>query len=112
MAGLVSPKPVSYLQAQPQYNPYQRNILYSDTPPLTSHLSNQPANQQFVHVLGNSINVGATGHIDGHEERKLFQLVIELMDPNIRETALLELSKKREQYDDLAMILWHSFGQL
>lgn len=29
-----------------------------------------------------------------------------------RETALLELSKKREQYEDLALVLWHSFGEL
>ncbi|CAD6888612.1 unnamed protein product [Tilletia controversa] len=28
----------------------------------------------------------------------------------LREHALLELSKKREQYDDLALVLWHSFG--
>lgn len=27
-----------------------------------------------------------------------------------REYALLELSKKREQYEDLALVLWHSFG--
>ncbi|PWO00862.1 Rcd1-domain-containing protein [Tilletiopsis washingtonensis] len=27
-----------------------------------------------------------------------------------RENALLELSKKREQYEDLALVLWHSFG--
>ncbi|KAK9390540.1 hypothetical protein V1515DRAFT_528889 [Lipomyces mesembrius] len=27
-----------------------------------------------------------------------------------REQALLELSKKREQFDDLALILWHSYG--
>ncbi|KAJ1036019.1 hypothetical protein NDA13_000672 [Ustilago tritici] len=27
-----------------------------------------------------------------------------------REHALLELSKKREQYEDLALVLWHSFG--
>lgn len=29
-----------------------------------------------------------------------------------REAALLELSKKREQYEDLALVLWHSFGKL
>lgn len=28
-----------------------------------------------------------------------------------REHALLELSKKREQYEDLALVLWHSFGE-
>ena len=27
-----------------------------------------------------------------------------------REHALLELSKKREQYEDLALVLWNSFG--
>ncbi|CAG8462765.1 12163_t:CDS:2 [Ambispora leptoticha] len=36
--------------------------------------------------------------------------VIELTNPVERERALLELSKKREQYEDLALILWHSFG--
>lgn len=108
MAGLVSPKPVSYLQSQPQYNQYQRNLLYSDTPPISNHLSNQNVNQ-FVNALGNGLG-GNVGHLGGHEEGKLFQLVIDLMDPNSREAALLELSKKREQYDDLAMILWHSFG--
>jgi CCR4-NOT transcription complex subunit 9 len=29
-----------------------------------------------------------------------------------RETALLELSKKRESYPDLAPVLWHSFGTI
>lgn len=45
------------------------------------------------------------------EEGKIYALVIDLMDANCRESALLELSKKREQYDDLALVLWHSFGE-
>jgi CCR4-NOT transcription complex subunit 9 len=45
------------------------------------------------------------------EENKIYALVIDLMDPNTRESALLELSKKREQYDELALVLWHSFGE-
>ncbi|EJU03763.1 Rcd1-like protein [Dacryopinax primogenitus] len=44
------------------------------------------------------------------EEEKIYQLAIDLMDPATRETALLELSKKREQFEDLALVLWHSFG--
>lgn len=44
------------------------------------------------------------------EDTKIYSLVIDLMDPSTRESALLELSKKREQYDDLALVLWHSFG--
>ncbi|KAF8315393.1 Rcd1-like protein [Clavulina sp. PMI_390] len=45
-----------------------------------------------------------------HEELKIWTLVAELTSSNTREAALLELSKKREQYDDLALVLWHSFG--
>jgi len=107
------------------------NLPYSDTPPLPAHLSHQQVNQYMnalqgglglpvgvgVGVAGlggvglNAGGVGGMGGVSpGHEEGKLFSLVIDLMEPNMRETALLELSKKREQYDDLAMILWHSFG--
>ena len=33
------------------------------------------------------------------------------MNGNSRETALMELSKKREQVPELALIIWHSFGR-
>eukprot|EP00793_Prasinoderma_coloniale_P002540 PRCOL_00002022-RA len=36
------------------------------------------------------------------------QLVLDLVNPETRETALLDLSKKREAFPDLAPILWHS----
>ena len=39
-------------------------------------------------------------------------LVLELSNPEQREGALLELSKKREAFPDLAPILWHSFGTI
>ena len=39
-------------------------------------------------------------------------LVLELTNPEQREGALLELSKKREAFQDLAPILWHSFGTI
>lgn len=98
MAGLISPKPLSYLQHTAQFNPYQQQRLagsaltgYSETPSL----SLQPHQQHIIGI---------------HEENKIYALVIDLMDPNTREGALLELSKKREQYDDLALVLWHSFG--
>ena len=44
------------------------------------------------------------------ENRKVLQLVAELMDPVRREGALMELSKKREQVPELALVIWHSFG--
>ena len=44
------------------------------------------------------------------ENDKVYWLIVELLSPQTREAALLELSKKREQWDDLALVLWHSFG--
>ncbi|KAJ5606131.1 hypothetical protein N7510_008912 [Penicillium lagena] len=44
------------------------------------------------------------------ENRKVFIWVAELLDPTRREAALMELSKKREQVPELALVIWHSFG--
>ena len=108
MAGLISPKPISYMQHNPQYNPYARGpSAYSETTPVASAplahpVPHQPVGQFMTNNL--SANVGV------HEDGKIYALVIDLMDPNTREGALLELSKKREQYDELALVLWYSFG--
>ncbi|KAI7750039.1 hypothetical protein M8C21_024013, partial [Ambrosia artemisiifolia] len=40
------------------------------------------------------------------------QLVLDLSSPDLRENALLELSKKRELFQDLAPLLWNSFGTI
>jgi CCR4-NOT transcription complex subunit 9 len=45
------------------------------------------------------------------ENRRVLGWIAELMNGNSRESALLELSKKREQVPELALILWHSFGE-
>ncbi|CAJ1971425.1 unnamed protein product [Sphenostylis stenocarpa] len=39
-------------------------------------------------------------------------LVLELSNPDLRENALHELSKKRELFQDLAPLLWNSFGTM
>lgn len=52
----------------------------------------------------------AAGRSTTEEDPKVYQWILELMQGGNRETALLELSKKREQVDDLALILWHSVG--
>lgn len=44
------------------------------------------------------------------ENRRVLDWIAQLMKPATRESALLELSKKREQVPELALILWHSFG--
>lgn len=44
------------------------------------------------------------------ENRRVLEWIAQMMNPTTREGALLELSKKREQVPELALILWHSFG--
>ncbi|KAG1584961.1 hypothetical protein G6F48_007565 [Rhizopus delemar] len=44
------------------------------------------------------------------DEEKIYSLVLELLNPSTREQALLDLSKKREQFEDLALVLWYSYG--
>lgn len=44
------------------------------------------------------------------DDEKVYQWIIELSYGPNREQALLELGKKREQYDDLPLVLWNSFG--
>lgn len=133
MASLVSPKPVSYMQHTLQYNPYQQRGVgapYSDTPSnaavgagipqaasLAATLQQHATPNQALTVNVNGFATGAAaaaaapiGTVPMHEEQKIYSLVIDLLNPNTREGALLELSKKREQYDDLALVLWHSFG--
>jgi len=44
------------------------------------------------------------------DTKELYGLVQQLLIPDQRESALLELSKKRESFPDLAPVLWHSVG--
>jgi CCR4-NOT transcription complex subunit 9 len=44
-------------------------------------------------------------------EDKIYSLVPDLLNLSTREQALLDLSKKREQYEDLAVVLWYSYGK-
>lgn len=42
----------------------------------------------------------------------VFPLVKQLTDPSRREAALLDLSKRREDFPGLSGVLWHSFGTI
>ncbi|CAG8805744.1 3314_t:CDS:1, partial [Racocetra fulgida] len=80
---------------------------------LSSHL--QAPNLLGLPLGGDPWGTGTGGpiplpmHHQKIEEEKIYSLVTELTNPANREQALVELSKKREQYEDLALILWHSF---
>lgn len=78
------------------------NLYYSPPPVIGSSVEQPP-------VFGVGMHSGAP-RLGSLEEEKIVALVADLMDAQTRESALLELSKKREQFDDLALILWHSFG--
>jgi len=54
-----------------------------------------------------------TSMMDGvsEENRRVLGWIADLLNEETRESALLELSKKREQVPELALILWHSFGE-
>ena len=44
--------------------------------------------------------------------KTLADWVKDLIDPEAREMALLELSKQREKFPELAPYLWNSFGTM
>lgn len=45
------------------------------------------------------------------DNQRVLGWIADLLNEETREAALLELSKKREQVPELALILWHSFGE-
>ncbi|KAK5123063.1 Cell differentiation protein rcd1 [Meristemomyces frigidus] len=58
----------------------------------------------------NIFNAGGPGGEVSEDHRRMLEWVAQVLNANTRESALLELSKKREQVPELALILWHSFG--
>ncbi|KAK9898307.1 Rcd1-like protein [Cystobasidium minutum MCA 4210] len=70
--------------------------------------SNTPGTNALSATSPSTSTGGPPANIN--ENDKVYWLIVELLSPNTREAALLELSKKREQWDDLALVLWHSFG--
>jgi CCR4-NOT transcription complex subunit 9 len=74
-----------------------------------SNGTSMPGNNMIPRGPANDVQ--ATTEVGMTEENKrVLDWIAQLMKPNTRESALLELSKKREQVPELALILWHSFG--
>ena len=79
------------------------------------------AQQQHYNRIAANHNAAAPSIAAGHnqdsmmetvseENRRTLAFIADLLNEDTREAALLELSKKREQVPELALILWHSFG--
>jgi CCR4-NOT transcription complex subunit 9 len=66
-----------------------------------------------AHSIGSDIASSSTlaESSFSEEHRRLVNWVAELLNGNSREQALMELSKKREQVPELALIIWYSFGK-
>jgi CCR4-NOT transcription complex subunit 9 len=99
-------------QAQQQhYNRIALNQSHNTANHRSGSSNDPPANSINPHLNGGA-ETGSPGMEQGNSEenRKVLQWVAELMDPARREGALMELSKKREQVPELALVIWHSFG--
>ncbi|WWC73042.1 cell differentiation protein rcd1 [Kwoniella pini CBS 10737] len=86
---------------------------------LAQHLNNPPAptsNSTQTQGSGNTTSgkvllmPNGAPPPSGSDEEKIYILITELLEPETREGALLELSKKRELYEDLALVLWGGYG--
>ena len=86
-------------QSFPSY-PHQNQL----TPSTMSSAVQQQQSQQQLAPSSDSMTNKALN------DEQIYQWISELVTGNNRERALLELGKKREQYDDLALVLWNSFG--
>ena len=96
--------------------PHYSRIAVNQSHNATQHNSNRQSSgdngqNNFTSLSAlNEQNSSAVMDQLSDENRKVLQWVAELMDPARREGALMELSKKREQVPELALVLWHSFG--
>ena len=71
--------------------------------------NNGPTNGHALR-MDHGAALGTTESNSVEENARVLGWVAELLNGNSRETALMELSKKREQVGELALIIWHSFG--
>jgi len=86
--------------------PVPPHAVIPQQPPTILQRPGPPPQIQPNTVVNGGMQVDFQG-----DYAQIFEWVSQLLKgPEGREKALLELSKKREQYEDLALILWHSFG--
>ncbi|KAL8579034.1 CCR4-NOT transcription complex subunit 9 [Nucella lapillus] len=70
----------------------------------------QPQQQRMMNT--NQMPPGPSISNQSVDRERIYAWINELTNPETRENALLELSKKREVVPDLAPLLWNSFGTI
>lgn len=89
--------------------------MSSPTPGLTVNegARDQPTQPPATtHAQTPGPTIGATKLPGNVNREQVYQWIQELANPETREHALIELSRKREVLPDLAPMLWHSFGTM
>jgi len=81
------------------------------TPQVITQQNGTNLQTNLQNLAGQQTQSQQTQVID-REKLMIYQWVNELTNAETRENALLELSKKREVYPELAPILWYSFGSI
>ncbi|EMD01259.1 hypothetical protein BAUCODRAFT_29706 [Baudoinia panamericana UAMH 10762] len=72
--------------------------------------SNNNNTTTLEHIHAHSLFTPTGAEASSEENRRVLEWVAQVLNAHTRESSLLELSKKREQVPELALILWHSFG--
>lgn len=123
--------PAAHVYGHHQFNPQGGDSAWMHQQPGAHHAHTQQQQQQVAAAAAAAVQqqqqqqhfnrLAGAGQLPGHgqdadhsnvseDNRRTMAFIADLLNENTREAALLELSKKREQVPELALILWHSFG--
>lgn len=100
------------------HEPFYQQTHHQHAQQAAVTVAQQQAQQQHYNRI--AANHNAVSHsIQGQDQnpivtednQRVLGWIADLLSEDTREAALLELSKKREQVPELALILWHSFGE-
>ncbi|CAM1506496.1 Fc.00g061370.m01.CDS01 [Cosmosporella sp. VM-42] len=105
----------SWMHQQPTHH-QQQHAQQQAAAAAVSAVQQQQHFNRIANAHPNVNNLAAHSQDPSHDNnvsednRRTMAYIADLLNENTREAALLELSKKREQVPELALILWHSFG--
>ncbi|KAG9230546.1 cell differentiation family, Rcd1-like-domain-containing protein [Amylocarpus encephaloides] len=102
----------SWMHQQSHHQHAQQAAAAAASAAQQQHFNRVAASHNVTAPLVASAHTQETTVMDNvtEENRRTLSFISDLLTEDTRESALLELSKKREQVPELALILWHSFG--
>jgi CCR4-NOT transcription complex subunit 9 len=105
-----NPQGDAWMHQQPSHHHQQAAVAAAASAAQQQHYNRLASAHSNVATL-TAAHAQEGGHENMSEDnRRTMAFIADLLNESTRETALLELSKKREQVPELALILWHSFG--